>query len=304
MSIPLLLIVSALVFLLQWMAPGDAAESLAGPGATREQVAQLRHSLDLDEPAHVQYMNWLGDAAHGDLGRSLINGESVTSTLGQRLPVTFALVTLATLLSAAVGLALGLASSRGGKVTRQVMDVVSIVGFAVPSFWLGLVLVSIFSVRLGLLPANGYTRFADSPQEWIDSLALPVASLGLAGATTVAKQSRDALADAMSQPFIRNLRANGFHERSVLYRHALRTASLPVVTVVALLFISALGGAVVVESVFGLPGLGGLAVSSASRHDIPMIQGVAVYFTLLVIGMNLLLDIAYGWLNPKVRVSR
>jgi peptide/nickel transport system permease protein len=192
-------------------------------------------------------------------------------------------------------------SSRGHPLVARLIDVLSIGGLAVPSFWLALILISVFSVKLGLLPATGYVTFGDSPSGWAQSLVLPVIALSMNGVTAIAKLTREAMLDVLSSEFIRNLRANGIPERSVVYRHALRSSAMRIITMSGLLFIGALGGSVVIEHVFGIPGLGSLAVSATTAKDIPLIQGVAIYFTLLVIGVNLLTDISYAWINPRMR---
>lgn len=303
-SVPLLLTVSVIVFALQWLTPGDAAVSLAGPGADPSQIDELRRRLGLDKPIYTQYWDWLTNLLlHGSFGQSLINGESVGSILNTRLPVTLSLIMFATAVSTVIGLGLGVSSSRGSKISARVVDVASVAGLAVPSFWLGLLLIAVFSVSLGWLPPNGYTTISDSLSGWALSLALPVCALSAAGVTMVAKQVRDAMLDVLGSNFIRNLRANGLPERSVILKHALRSVAIPILTVSGLLFVNALGGAVVIEHVFGLPGLGSLAVTASSSHDIPIIQGVAMYFTLLVVAMNLLLDVTYGWINPRVRAT-
>lgn len=300
-SLPLLLVVSMIVFVLQWFIPGDAAVSLAGSTATRDQIEAVRQQLHLDQPVYVQYLVWLRGVVGGSLGESPLNGESVVSALNTRLPVTLSLVVGGTLVSSVIGLAFGVVSSRGGRLSRRVSDVVSVVGLAVPHFWVALLLIAFFSVSLGWFPPGGYVAPTTSPVDWLWSLVLPVVALAMHGVTVVAKQAREGLLDADGRDFVRNLRANGIPSRSILFRHTLRSAAIPVVTVTGLLFITSLSSAVVVEHVFGLPGLGSLAITATANHDIPMIQGVAVYFTLLVVVVNLLLDIVYGWLNPRVR---
>jgi peptide/nickel transport system permease protein len=302
-SVPLLLVVSVIVFWLQALIPGDAALQIGGLEATPAQTAQLRLRLGLDQPLWAQYWHWLDQAVHGSLGTSLINQQNVTGELNGRLPVTLSLVVGATLVATVIGVLLGIASSMGWPVIGRVVDVISIGGLAVPSFWLGLLLISLFSVQLGWLPSTGYVSFANSPSDWLESLVLPVAALGLAGVTVIAKQTREAMLDVLQRDFIRNLRANGIPERSIIFRHALRSAAIPVVTISGLVFVGALGGSVVIENVFGLPGLGSLAVTATSSKDIPIILGVAMYFTLLVIAVNLLTDIAYRLINAKVRHS-
>lgn len=302
-SVPLLFVVSAIVFLLQSLIPGDAAEEIAGVNSTAAHIAQVRAQLGLNRPVWVQYWHWLDGVLHGTLGSSLTNGQSVTAELAPRLPVTLSLVLGATLVATVVGLLFGIASSRGNRPVRRVTDALSIAGLAIPGFWLALLLISLFSVRLGLLPAIGYVPFTQSPQDWAKSLVLPVVAIALSGVTAVAKQTRESMLDILQRDYIRNLRANGISERSIIFKHALRSAAVPVLTMSGLLFIGALGGAVVIEQVFGLPGLGSAAVTATSTKDIPVIQGVAVYFTLLVIAVNLVIDVIYGLVNPKVRIA-
>lgn len=301
LSLPLLLLVTGLVFVLQTFLPGDVAYFLAGMEAPKEQVQQIRAELHLDDPIWVQYGRWLWAAAQGDLGRSLINGEPVAQALGTRLAVTLSLVGLMTLLSSLIGVLLGVVAATARPWLRTLVDVVSVLGLAVPNFWLGLLLIAVFSVGLGWLPANGYVPLLQNPLGWFWSLCLPVLTLACWAVTSVAKQTRDGMLDALGRDFIRNLRANGLPERSILFRHALRNAALPVLTVAGLIFVSAVSSSVIVEKVFSLPGLGTLAVNATAANDIPMLQGVTLYFTLMVIVVNLLIDLAYGWLNPQVR---
>jgi peptide/nickel transport system permease protein len=290
-----------IVFVLESLIPGDVARGVLGVSATPAQVATLRREAGLDLPLWRQYTDWLGSALHGSLGNSLVDHSSVAGALDQRLPVTLSLVLGATLAATLAGLVLGVLSSRGQPLVARLIDVLSIGGLAVPSFWLALILISVFSVKLGLLPATGYVTFGDSPSGWAQSLVLPVIALSMNGVTAIAKLTREAMLDVLSSEFIRNLRANGIPERSVVYRHALRSSAMRIITMSGLLFIGALGGSVVIEHVFGIPGLGSLAVSATTAKDIPLIQGVAIYFTLLVIGVNLLTDISYAWINPRMR---
>ncbi|MCU1490522.1 MAG: transporter permease [Acidimicrobiaceae bacterium] len=302
-SVPSLVVVSVIVFVLQSLIPGDAADTLAGVNATAAHIAAVRAQLGLNRPLPVQYWHWLDGVFHGSLGNSLINGQPVTSLLDPRLEVTLSLVLGATVVASVIGVLLGTASSLDSRVVRRVLDVVSVVGMAIPSFWVALLLIAWVSVRLGWLPATGYVSLSSSPLEWARSLILPVIALALTGMTAIAKQTREAMLDVLQRDYIRNLRANGTGEGSVIFRHAFRSAAMPVVTMSGLLFIGALGGSVIIEQIFGLPGLGEAAVAATSNKDIPVIQGVAVYFTLLVIGVNLVTDIIYGLLNPKVRTG-
>lgn len=189
---------------------------------------------------------------------------------------------------------------RGGGVGRAV-EVLSLVGLALPGFWVAIILAAVFAVTLRIFPATGYVPPSASVSRWIWSLTLPVIALGLAGVASVAKQTRDSMKDTLAREYIRTLRASGIGQRSIVWKHALRNGAIPVVTVLGLVFVSALSSTVFVEAVFVLPGLGSMAVTATSQHDIPVIEGIALYFTVLVVIVNMLLDIVYGMLNPKVR---
>jgi len=301
-SVPLVLVVTLLTFLLQSIAPGDTARSILGENYTPEAYQALRQQLGLDQPVLVQYRDWLGGAIHGDLGVSPISGLDVASEISNRLGVTMALILGTAGLAVVVGIGLGVLSAvRGGWLGRAV-DVVSLVGFALPNFWLGLVLVTLFAVAVPLLPATGYVPLTTSPTDWVRSLILPVATLAVSGIAVLAKQTRNAMLEELSRNYVHALRANGVSEASTVFRHALRNAAIPVVTVVGLLLVGLLSGTVLVEAVFAIPGLGGLAIQATSQHDLPTIQGVALTFTLIVVTVNLAVDLTYGLLNPKVRV--
>lgn len=303
MSIPLLLIVSLIIFGLEAIVPGDAASTILGQNATPESLAALRGQLGLNDPWVVRYGHWLGGALHADLGTSIISGVDVTSSLNSRLAVTLSLLVPTMLLSAVAGIALGFASAVRGGALGRLIDVVSLFGFALPSFWVALLLVGFFAVHLNLLPATGYQDIAASPAGWLKSIILPVLALSLQGITSVAKQTRDTVMEVLETDYVKFLRANGVPERSVRYRHVLRNAAIPVVTSLGLVSVGMLSGAVFIENVFVLPGLGSLATQATLDHDVPVILGVGVFFTLCVIAINLLIDFAYGLLNPKVRVS-
>ncbi len=302
-AVPLLVIVSLLAFVLLGLTPGDPARSILGPQATEAQLEAVRLSLGLDQPWYVQYWNWLTAALSGDLGTSMSSKTPVLAQLNSRLPVTLSLVVGATLVSSVLGIALGTYSAVRGGALGRFTDALSMLGFAIPNYWLGLVLVALFSVRLSWFPATGYVAFADSPSRWLLSIALPVITLAVGGITMIAKNTRDAMADVLTRDFIDVLRSEGWSESRIIYRHALRNAAIPVVTAIGIFFIGVLGGTVLVETVFAMPGLGGLAVGSTERHDIPVLLGVTLYFCIGVVIVNLLVDVAYGLLNPKARQS-
>jgi peptide/nickel transport system permease protein len=300
-AVPLLLGVSALTFVLASLVPGDAARSILGLGATDAQYQALRTELGLDQPLWQRYADWLDGALHGDLGQSIQSSGSVSSELSGRLWVTLSLVVGAVLLAGVVGVSLGLASALRGGVLGKVVDVISLLGLAIPAYWLGLVLVTFLAVTWQVFPATGYVPFAESPGLWFSSLTLPVLTLGFGSAAPIAKQMRDGVMAELEKDYVAVLRARGISERRIILKHVLRNAGTPVLSVVGLVAIGLFGGAVLAESVFVLPGLGSAVVSATSAHDIPLIEGVAVYFTIAVVVVNLLVELGYAALNPKVR---
>jgi peptide/nickel transport system permease protein len=303
LSLPLLVIVPTVTFLLAALIPGDIARTILGANATQAQYLQLRQSLGLNEPLISRYFSWLGNALHGNLGTSLFWQQPVSSLLDSRLQVTLSLVIGSTAVAALVGVFIGVAAALRPGAAGKIVDVIALVGLAIPNFFLGLLLVTWFAVTLRVFPATGYVPFTQSPSAWLSSIVLPVITLAVPGIAVVAKQTRDAMREVMERPFIRTLRAAGVPGWSIIGKHALRNAAIPVVTVTGLIFIGSLSGTVLVETVFALPGLGGLVVQATGQHDLPLIQGVAVYFTIAVICVNLLVDLTYSWLDPKVRVS-
>lgn len=296
----LVVLVSALTFVLVSLTPGDPARTILGQSATQEQYEALRQQMGLNEPLLSRYGTWLSDAVHGDLGASLFSGEPVTALISQRLGVTLTLIAGGVLAAGLLGVALGVLSARSSGVLARVVDVASLVGSAIPPFWLGLVLSAVFAVGLRLVPVVGYTSPAVDPVAWALSIVLPIVTLALAGTAIVAKQTRDAMRDELGKDYVLVLRSHGASEWTVQIKHALRNAGVPVVTVLGVLLIGLLGGTVLVESVFSLPGLGGLAVTSTLRHDLPVIQGVTVLFAVVVVAVNLLVDLVNAWINPKV----
>lgn len=302
LAVPLLLAVSMLSFLLESLTPGDAARSILGVHATPDAYASLRRTLGLDLPLLHQYWNWLSNAVQGDMGVSLFNGQDVMHQITSRLPVTLSLIAGALLLSVVVGVALGTFSAVRGGVGGRLADAVSILGFAMPTFWVGAIFIVVFAVDLGWFPATGYVPWADSPGRWFQSLVLPVVALALAGIAAVARQTREAMLEALASEYVRMARANGIAERSIVFRHALRNAGMRVVTILGVQAVVLLGGTVFVENVFALPGLGSLIVTASIQHDLPTVQAIVVFFTVIVVLVNLLIDLLYVWLNPRLRV--
>ncbi|MEV6006989.1 ABC transporter permease [Streptomyces sp. NPDC051976] len=302
-SAPLLFVVSGLTFVLVSLVPGDPARTIAGQHATAEQYASVRAQLGLDRPLAAQYWHWLEKVFHGDLGSSLFSGEPVTSLLNSRLPVSLSLIVAGTVVSGLLGVGLGLASARRGGLLVRTVDGLSLLGLAVPAFWFALVLIALFAVKLPWFPVTGYVPLLDDPAQWARSLVLPVLSLSLGAVAIIAKQTRDSVLDTLGKDFIRVMEANGFRRRSLLYRHVMRNAALPVVTVLGVVLVNLLAAAVFVETVFAMPGMGSLTQQATVEHDIPVIQGAVLYITVLVVVVNLLVDLAYGRLDPRVRAA-
>ncbi|MGY1495777.1 ABC transporter permease [Streptomyces sp. QTS52] len=303
LSIPLLVVVSAITSLLESFVPGDPARTVLGVNGTKEQYDALRAALHLDKPFVEQYWLYLRDILHGDFGSSLFSGESVLGMVEQRLPVTLTLVIGATVLSTLVGVLLGVYSATRGRFSRRLTDVVSLLGSALPNFWLALMLVSLFAVKFPIFPATGYTPFAQSPGQWANGLVLPVIALSIGGVALIAKITRDAMLTTLGLDHIRTLRASGVRPASIVWKHALRGCGLPVATAIGLTMIAYIPGTILVENIFTLPGLGTTVVDATNQHDLPVVQGAAIIFTMLVIAVNLLVDVLYSLLNPKVRVA-
>ena len=303
LSVPLLFAVSILTFLMVAIVPGDPAVRILGAGHTAAEYQALDAKLGLSAPLLVQYWHWIDGVLHGTLGTSLFTNQSVASELAQRLPATVWLVIGATLVTVVAGVALGLASAVWRGPLGRVVDAASWVTFAVPNFWLGLILIEFIAVRAHLLPSSGFVPLGQDPGAWLRSLVLPVITLAAVGVTGVAKQTRDAMSEVLGREFMTALRMAGLPRRSLLLRHALRNAAIPVVTAAGLFAIAMLGGTILVEQVFVLPGMGSLVVQAAADHDLPVIEGAVLYFTVIVIAVNLLIDLSYAWLNPKVRVA-
>ncbi len=302
-GVVLLVLVTTLTFALIFGATDNVAQNILGENATDAQIVEFETRLGLDRPLPAQFAHWVAGAVRGDLGQSWTMGERVSRILAGRLPVTLSMVTTAVLLIAGTSAVLGIvAAVRGGWADRAI-QILSVVGFAMPNFWLGLILVVVFALELRWLPATGYVAFLQSPTGWAAALILPVAALVISGTASASQQVRGAMIDALRQDYIRTLRARGLGERSILFRHALRNALPAALTVLSVQFIALLGGAAVIERVFAIPGLGSLTVQAALSGDVPVLMGVVVTMVVLVILVNVLIDILNAWVNPKVRLS-
>ncbi|MFE5331938.1 ABC transporter permease [Embleya sp. NPDC056575] len=298
-AVALLLVVSALTFFLMDLLP-DPGRGILGVSATDEQLGAKREELGLDRPVVPRYLDWLWAALRGDLGTSWTTGLDVADSIGTKLPVTLSLTLTATVVCALFGIALGLfAAIRRGIVDRSV-HVLAVAGFAIPGLWVGILLVAVFAVKLDWLPATGYVPLAESPVDWARSLVLPVATIAVSGIAAIAQQTRNAVATVLERDYVRTLRSRGLPLRRVLLVHVLRNATPPALTVVGLQFIGLLGGALVIEQIFALPGLGSLAIGATSQSDVPTVQGVVLVSVCVVVSVNLVVDLATGVLDPKV----
>jgi len=301
LSIPLLFAVTFLTFFLNSFAPTDLARSILGADGTQEQYLELRTKLGLDQPLLAQYGDWVWKVLHGDLGVSYFTNEQVLDLLNGRIGVTLSIMAGVLFVIVLVGVSLGVLSATRGGWLGKLLDAVSLLGLVFPSFFVALVYIVVFAVWLRWFPATGYTTLNQGFAPWAMSLVLPILAVSTYFASVVAKQTREAMSDVMRRDFIRALRASGLPEWKVVLQHGLRNASLPVITTLGLLMVNAMASAVFVERAFVLPGLGSLAVGAADQADVQLMLGCTLYFALLSVAINLLVDLSYGWLNPKVR---
>jgi len=300
--VPLLLLVTFIVWGLLLLIPGDPAQSLVGDSATPEQLAAVRSKLGLNDPWYERYASWLRDVVRGDLGTSLFTSYKVRDAIVDRLPVTLSLVGCSFVLSMLIGISSGVfAAVHKGKFADRLLTIGTSVGVAVPNFWLGLVLLTFLSAKLGWFPAGSYVPITENPGQWLHHVALPAITLALAAAAEVARQMRASMVDVLQRDFVRTHRARGMPMRVIVGRYGLKNALMPVVTVAGLQVARLFGLSTIVEQIFNLQGVGQLAVDSVFKRDIPVIQGIVLMVTLVVVLTNLVVDLSYGYLNPKVR---
>jgi len=301
-SCAVLLVVTFATFCLMYGNGPGIARAVLGMSATQEEVHAEVVKLGLDKPLLVQYWDWLKGAVSGNLGNSFYTNESVSEALSHRVPVTLTIVVLALLLTAVLSVILGVtAAVRGGWVDR-VVQFTSVLGTAVPAFIVAIALVFAFAITWRVLPATGWVTPDQSPSGWARSLALPVLALLIGAVAGAAQQFRAAMLDTLGRDYVRTLRARGISEREVIFRNALRNAAAPGLTVLSLTMFALLGGAVFIEQVFALPGMGQLATSAAQTSDVPMVMGTVLVTVLLVLVVNLVGDLAITLLNPKARI--
>jgi peptide/nickel transport system permease protein len=308
--IPVLLVVTFVVFLLVELVPGDAATSVAGgANATPEKIAEVRADLGLDRPVLTRYFDWLGDAVQLDFGKSYasynnVAAPDVAEELGERIPVSLSLAFAGLFVAVVIGIPLGiLAGMRpGGLIDRTSVTGTSF-GLAIPNFVLAFFLIQVFALSLDWFPAQGYTKFSESPTGWLETITLPAISLGVIAAASVARQTRAALIDVLQSNYVRTAFSVGTGTRRTVVKYAFKNASIPTVTVLGLQLAGLIGGVVIIEQLFVIPGLGTYMLRALSLPDVPVIQAVTITFVLIYVLLNLAVDISYGYLNPRVRTS-
>ncbi|WP_084079545.1 ABC transporter permease [Demequina sp. NBRC 110057] len=275
--------------------------SKLGAAANVDSIAAMKADLGLDRPVPVLYVEWLNNLVHGDLGSSFFTGQPVIEALPSRLAVTLSIVGPALIISAIVAIVLGtLAATRGGAVDKAAQGLM-LTGYLIPNLLIAIVLVVVFAVNLQWLPATGYTPLSEDPGKWLQSITLPVIAMAFGGAANMANQVRGTMIDELRKDYIRTLRTRGVPMRAIIIRHALRNAAGPALTVFGLTFITLFGAALFIEQVFALPGFGTYSFNVALQGDFPVLMGLTAWGVGLTIGVNLLIDVANGWLNPKAR---
>ena len=300
--VPVLVLVTAGVFFLIHLTPGNPIDAMMAESADAGVKAELTHQLGLDQPIHVQYVRWMGRLLHGDLGRSIRNNQPVVEDVGRRLRPSLELALLAVLIALVVAFPLGiLSAARRNTPADGAGTAFALIGICMPNFLIALLLIFLFGVTLRWLPVSGYTDPFEDPVNGLRSLALPAVTLGLALAAVITRTLRSSLIEALSEDYVRTGRAKGLSERAILGRHALKNSLIPVVTVLGLQLGGLIGGAVITEYVFALPGVGRLVVDAVFARDYPLVQGVVLLIALGYILTNLLVDLAYGWLDPRIR---
>lgn len=300
--IPLLLIVSIVVFGLLLIVPGDPVSVILGDRATPDQIREARANLRLDDPVYIRYLRWLGGVVRGDLGTSIFSSYPVRQAIIDRLPVTLSLVGVALVVAIGTGLPIGvIAGSRPGSLLDRFLTIGTSAGVAMPNFWLGLILVLVFALKLGWFPATGYVGITTDLGGWARHIVLPAATLAASSSAELVRQTRTAVVDVLEQDYIRTARSKGLSEARVVTGHAIKNAMVPVVTVAGLAVSRCFALSIIVEQIFDMQGVGSLAVRAVFDRDIPMIQGVVLTATVVVLLTNLLVDLSYSYFSPQTR---
>lgn len=304
-AIPVLFVVSLVTFLLMWIVPGDVATQIAGPDATAEELQAIRERLKLDRSIFEQALAWYGNLLRGDLGESYLLDRSVVDAVLERLPVTLSLAFFALVIAIALGLVFGILAASGHNTwIDQSTMTVALLGLSLPDFWFGLVLIFFFAVELGWFPTGGYVLFSEDPVGWLRSMTLPAMTLALTQMGVIARMVRSSMLEEQGQDYVRTARAKGLPRRMVVMKHTLRNALIPVVTLIGILTGLLLGGAVVIEVVYSLPGVGRLIVGAIQNRDYPIVQGGLLMTAAVFVFVNIAVDILYTFIDPRIGHDR
>lgn len=301
-TIPVMLVVALTVFSLLFLAPGDPATMIAGDQASAADIERIRQSLGLDQPFLVQFGTWLWRLVHFDLGNSVFTGQPVTALMAERVGPTLSVMLLTLILSIAIAVPLGVVAAwkSGSWIDRAIMSV-SVVGFSVPLFVVGYILAWAFALKLQWLPPQGYTPLSEGVWPWLQRLILPAITLGFVYIVLIARITRASMLEVLQQDYVRTARAKGLGPRKVLFLHALKNGAVPVITVIGIGFAALIGGTVVTETVFTIPGMGRLTVDAILRRDYPVIQGLVLVFSFVYVLVNLAVDLIYTLVDPRIR---
>ena len=303
-AVPILFLVSLISFGIMQLVPGDPAAMLAGPNATPAELAQLRQNLGLDRSFLVQLGIFYGTLLHGDLGHSLILGQPVLETVIERSPISISLAIYSLVLTILFGISIGMvAAMRHNRILDQIAMVIALLGVSVPNFWLGLVMIVLFSVQLGWLPTGGYVPFTEDPIGWLRAATMPAVAMALMQIGLLARITRSTMLEILGQDYIRTARAKGLRETTIIVRHAMSNVLMPIVTVIGMILSVLLSGSVIVETIFAVPGIGALLGNAILARDYPMIQGGLLFVASALLLLNIAVDLIYAWLDPRVRLQ-
>ncbi|MBX9975167.1 ABC transporter permease [Cytobacillus firmus] len=303
--IPVLLTVSAVVFMIIHFIPGDPAAAMLGSQANEEQLAQLREKMGLNEPLFIQFTLWLFNLLQGDLGSSLVSDQTVLSLIANRLPVTLNLIIYSMTISILIAIPLGVISAvKHNTGLDYASMIIALIGISIPNFWAALLLIMIFALNLGMFPATGYVAVSESSILNIKHLTLPAFSLGFIQAGIITRMTRTSMLDVLRQDYIRTVKAKGASPFTLVFRHALKNAMIPIITIIGINFGLLLGGTVVVESIFSINGIGQLMIQSVLNRDYPVIQGIILVIAAIYVFITLFVDILYTYFDPKIKYSK
>jgi len=301
-TIPVMVVVALFVFSLLHLSPGDPAAIIAGDTATLDDIARIRQKLGLDQPLYIQFVTWVWHLLHGDLGISIFTNLPVSKLIAQRVEPTVTLTISTLIISIAAAIPMGvLAAWRAGSWIDRLVMVFAVIGFSVPSFVLAYLLIYVFAISTDLLPVQGFVSIRDGVRPFLSHIAMPSLALGLIFAALIARMTRASMLDVLAQDYIRTAQAKGLSNDRVLIGHALRNAAVPIATIIGVSFALLISGVVVTETVFAIPGLGRLTVDAILRRDYPIIQGIILVFSAAYVLVNLLVDLSYTFLDPRIR---